>query len=309
MVPARQRNKQNTRVEAMTQEAQILRPGEILANQYVIQRAIGSGGYAVVYEAERIEDDLPVAVKAMRRSVADMDPKAAERFTREAKVAALLDHPNIVKILDAGSTDRGVLYMVLERLYGYTLSQIIYVEPTHHEHVRQILIQVLSALAHAHDHGIVHRDIKPSNIFICEPDENADPGSEYHVKILDFGLTKSVWGNRSSFCQPLTMAGEAVGTPGYLAPEMLKDFGITTPQVDLYAVGLLGYEMLTGQVAFSGTGVQRAYAQLTQDPTPPPKAIKQLPLFKIVKNLIERDPSDRYLSAVEALDDLENLAK
>ena len=293
----------------MTHEAQILQSGQVLIHKYVVKHAMAAGGYAVVYDGERIEDDLPVAIKAMRRSVTNIDPAAAERFTREAKMAAALNHESIVSILDAGQSEDGVLFMVLERLYGYALSQIVYLEPTPHQHVRTILMQVLSALAHAHDQGIVHRDIKPSNIFICEPQDDAAADEEYHVKILDFGLGKGVWGNRATFCQPLTMAGESVGTPGYLAPEMLKDFGITTPQVDLYAVGLLGYEMLTGQEAYAGTGVQRAYAQMTQDPIPPPKATKQLPIFKVIKNLIERDPSDRYMSAIEALLDLESLGE
>jgi len=291
----------------MPRQDELLQKGEILKFKYVVNHIMAAGGYALVYEANRIEDDYPVVIKALRRGVTEIDPNANERFEREAKIAAHLIHPNIVEIFDVGVTESGVQFIVLERLYGYALSQIIYLETTPHEHVRQILMQVLSALSHAHDQGIVHRDIKPSNVYICEPEDAEAPEHEYRIKVLDFGLSKGLWGGRATFCQPLTMAGESVGTPGYLAPEMLKDLGITTPQVDLYAVGLLGYEMLTGTEAYSGTGVQRAYAQMTQDPKPPPKSVKQLPIFKVIKNLIERDPTDRYLSAVEAIYDLEHL--
>lgn len=291
----------------MPRQNELLQKGEILKFKYVVKHILAAGGYALVYAAESIEDDKAVVIKALRSGVTEMDPKANERFEREAKIAAHLSHPNIVEIFEIGVTEANVQYIVLERLFGYALSQIIYLEPTPHEHVRQILMQVLSALAHAHDKGIVHRDIKPSNIYVCEPENEEAAEHEYRIKVLDFGLSKGLWGGRATFCQPLTMAGESVGTPGYLAPEMLKDMGITTPQVDLYAVGLLGYEMLTGTEAYSGTGVQRAYAQMTQDPKPPPKSVKQLPIFKVIKNLVERDPSDRYLSAVEALYDLEHL--
>jgi len=291
----------------MPRHDELLHKGETLNNQYEVKHILAAGGYALIYDAIRLADDHPVVIKALRRGVTEMDPNANERFEREAKIAAHLNHPNIVKILDVGITESNVQYIVLERLFGYALSQAIYLEPTPHEHVRQVLMQVLSALTLAHDEGIVHRDIKPSNIYICEPEKERPPEQEYQIKILDFGLSKGLWGGRDTFCQPLTMAGESVGTPGYLAPEMLTDMGITTPQVDLYAVGLLGYEMLTGSEAYSGTGVQRANAQLTQDPKPPRKGVKQLPIFRVIKNLMERDPTDRYLSAVEAIYDLEHL--
>ncbi len=291
----------------MPRQDELLKKGEILNFEYVVKHVMAAGGYALIYDAARIENDHPVVIKALRKGVTEMDPNANERFEREAKIAAHLDHPNIVQILDVGVTESNVQFIVLERLFGYALSQVIYLEPTPHEHVRQILMQVLSALTLAHDQGIVHRDIKPSNIYICEPEDKNAADHEYRIKVLDFGLSKGLWGGRATFCQPLTMAGESVGTPGYLAPEMLSDMGITTPQVDLYAVGLLGYEMLTGTEAYSGTGVQRAYAQLTQDPKPPPKSIKQLPIFRVIKNLMERDPSDRYISAVETIYDLEHL--
>lgn len=293
----------------MPQKDELLVIGEILKDEFVVNRLMATGGYAIVYDAERLDNAAPVVVKALRLGATEMDPQAVERFHREAKIAAHLSHPNIVKILDYGQTVDEVLFIVLERLDGYPLSQIIYQERTPHEHVRRILMQVLSAIAHAHGRGIVHRDIKPSNVYVCELETKGAADNEYRVKVLDFGLSKGFWGNRDTFCRPLTMAGEVVGTPGYLAPEMLHDMALATPQVDLYAVGLLGYEMLTGTEAYTGTGIERAKAQLTQDPKPPPEDIEQLPIFRIIKHLIERDPTDRYLSAAEALQDLEELGR
>jgi serine/threonine-protein kinase len=285
-----------------------LRNGQVVAGRYAVGNVLDRGGYAVVYEATSQADGAPVVVKALRAGVLEIDPAAVERFKRESKLASELHHPNIVEILDWGQTDDGVLYTVMERLYGYALNQVIYQKPAPAEEVRKILSQVLAALSVAHDLGVVHRDIKPSNIFLCEPEEDWGPEEEYRVKVLDFGLSKGVWGNRATFCTPLTADGQSVGTPGYLAPEMLHDLGITTPQVDLYAVGLLGYELLTAEPAFEGTGIAAAYNQLTQDPKPPPPQVRRLPLFRIIKQLIERDPVDRYLSAVDAISDLETLA-
>lgn len=279
----------------------------VIADRYRIGTVLDTGGYALVYEGERIQDGVEVVIKVLRRQVLEVDPAAKERFLREAKLASELRHPHIAAVLDWGETDSGILYTVMERLYGHPLSQVMYTKPAPPEDVRRILVQVLEALAAAHDQGIVHRDIKPSNVFLCVPEEDWPEGEEYRVKLLDFGLSKGMWANRSSFCRPLTAAGQQVGTPGYLAPEMLREGAVVTPQSDLYSVGLLGYELLTAEPAFEGSGMAAAFNQLTQDPKPPPPSIRRLPLFRIIKHLIERDPVDRYLSAVEAIHDLESL--
>lgn len=285
----------------------LLTRGDVVAERYRVGWVLDTGGYALVYEGVRIEDGTEVVIKALRRQVLKIDPAARERFQREAKMASELRHPHIAAVLDWGETESGILFTVMERLYGHALSQVMYTKPAPPDDVRRILIQVLDALSAAHDQGIVHRDIKPSNVFLCAPEEDWPTGEEYRVKILDFGLSKGLWGNRTTFCKPLTEAGQRVGTPGYFAPEMLKDMSVVTPQSDLYAVGLLGYELLTAEPAFEGTGMTAAYNQLTQEPKPPSPAVRRLPLFRIIKHLIERDPLDRYLSAVEAMHDLEAL--
>ncbi|MDY0003639.1 MAG: serine/threonine-protein kinase [Polyangia bacterium] len=285
----------------------LLSHGELVAGCYKVGWVLDTGGYALVYEGVRVEDGAEVVIKALRRRVLDIDPAAVERFKREAKMAMELRHPRIVAVLDWGETDSGILYIVMERLYGQALSQLMYTSPAKPEEVRRILTHVLEALCAAHDQGIVHRDIKPSNVFLCAPQDDWSPGETFRVKVLDFGLSKGLWGNRATFCAPLTAAGQRVGTPGYLAPEMLLEMGVVTPQSDLYAVGLLGYELLTAEPAFEGKGLEAAKNQLTKEPKPAPPAVRRLPIFRIIKNLIERDPADRYMSAVEALHDLESL--
>lgn len=285
----------------------LLAHGEVIAGRYRVGWVLDTGGYALVYEGVRLEDGAEVVVKALRRQVLEIDPAAVERFRREAKLAAELRHPHIVAVLDYGQTDAGIFYLVMERLHGQALSQVMYTKPASPEEVARILLQVLEALAAAHDQGIVHRDIKPSNVFLCAPEEGWPADEKFRVKVLDFGLSKGLWGNRSTFCDPLTAAGQQVGTPGYLAPEMLHEMGVVTPQSDLYAVGLLGYELLTAEPAFEGTGLTAAYNQLTQEPKPAPPAVRRMPIFRVIRNLIARDPADRYLSAVDAIHDLEGL--
>jgi serine/threonine-protein kinase len=287
---------------------ELLKPGQILAKTYRVEHYLASGGYAVVYVGTRLSDQVSIVIKALRSEAAQSDPAAVERFIREAAIAAHLQHPNIVRILDFGNTRDNVLYIILERLYGEPLSNLMYQGPMPLDFVQKVLMQVLRALVSAHDQGIVHRDIKPSNIFICNFTEGKDLG-DHDVKILDFGFVK-VTREDHPFSRRLTMVGQQVGTPGYMAPELLSDANSgATPQVDLYAVGVLGYEMITGAAAFQGRGAQRALAQLSTDPEPPPEHIRNLPIYKVIKRLMERNPSRRYAVAAEALRDIEENAR
>ncbi len=279
--------------------------GEIIADRFRIKGALSWGAYALIYEAERLEDGSEVALKVLRATAEESDPAATDRFLREAEAAKRLSHPNVVQVLDWGRTASGIWYIAMERLFGHPLQDVMYRVPVPPEHVRQILHQILAALAVAHDQGLVHRDLKPANVFLCEPE--ADSDEEYRVKLLDFGFLKGLWGD-TAMTEQLTNDTDQVGTPGYMAPEMLTGEGMMSPQVDLYAVGLIGWEMLAAEKAFKGEGMKRLYAQLTSDPVPSDLAILDLPVFDIIAKLIARDRADRYHSAVEALHDLEQLA-
>ncbi|OIP44575.1 MAG: hypothetical protein AUK47_00725 [Deltaproteobacteria bacterium CG2_30_63_29] len=292
-------------------KAPLLKQGQILANTIRVDSPVGAGGFALIYTGFRLDDQAAVIIKALRADAEDVDPVAVKRFIREAAVAAQLEHPNIVRTLSFGQTRDNVLYIVLERLNGQTLANAMFEEPVEPELVHELLRQMLSALSYAHSHGIVHRDIKPSNLFVCAPGHRGSTGEleEDTVKLLDFGFVKVLkmqekpGAQRSGFYEPLTKVGQAVGTPGYMAPEVLRGQE-ATHLVDLYAVGVLAYELLTGKAAFDGVGLERAMNQMSSKPTPPPLELAKLPLFAIVWKLIEANPKKRYQSAADALADL-----
>lgn len=285
--------------------------GQVLAGRYQVDGLIAAGGFAVVYHGQRVSDHTPVAIKALHINVTDSDPAAIDRFVREAAIAAHLQHPNLVRILDFGKTRDDVLYMVMEHLYGEPLFVHLFKEPITPGRVHHVLRQLLDALVFAHGSGLVHRDLKPSNVFLCKVMGKDGAADNVWVKILDFGMAKGVRKSGkigSAMKVTLTLSGDRVGTPGYMAPEMFKEGATPTPLVDLYVVGLLGYEMITGTKAFRGEGMQRAVAQLESNPTRPPDPIASHPLYAVVDRLIQRELADRYQSAEEALFDLSNLA-
>ncbi len=287
-----------------------INPGQVLAGRYQVDGLIATGGFAVVYHGQRVEDHTPVAIKALHINVTDSDPAAVDRFVREAAIAAHLQHPNLVRILDFGKTRDNVLYMVMEHLHGEPLFVHLYDEPMTSKRVYHLLSQMLDALVFAHGQGLIHRDLKPSNIFLCKVVGSGEADDGLWVKILDFGMAKGVSKSGhigQAMKVTLTLSGDRVGTPGYMAPEMFKEGAAPTPLVDLYVVGLLGYEMLTGEKAYPGEGMERAVAQLESDPPAPAGFIAGHPLYAVVKRLIQRKPEDRYQSADEALRDLRKL--
>lgn len=292
----------------MKEQRTALKPGQILAETYRVDSPLDSGGNAEIYLATRLQDGLPVAIKALRIDVEQNDPAAPDRFVREAALAAHLRHPNLVRIFDFGRSRETVLYMVMERLVGRTLSSILYGAPLEPTRVLHILCQLLDALVVAHGQGAVHRDLKPSNVFLC-PVQASQPGDpEDWVKILDFGFAKGLSTKLGKeMRRTLTLDGSIVCTPGYVAPELLSGKGRLTPLVDLYAVGIMGHEMLTGEPAFPGEGIERATLQLARDPPEPPGFISQSPMYQTIRHLMTRDPAARTQSASLALRELQSL--
>ncbi|MFH2005613.1 MAG: serine/threonine-protein kinase [bacterium] len=294
----------------MSTPAGPLELGQVLAGRYQVDGLIAAGGFAVVYHGTQLAQERPVAIKALHVNVTASDPAAIERFVREAAIAAHLQHPNLVQILDFGKTRDDVLYMVMEQLHGEPLHVMLYEEPMSPRRVHHLLRQILDALTFAHGQGLIHRDLKPSNVFLCKVFTSTDVDRREWVKILDFGMAKGIRkaGNIGQMMKvTLTLSGDRVGTPGYMAPEMMKDGALVTPLVDLYVAGLLGYEMLVGQKAFAGTGMARAVAQLDGDPPEPAGFIGGHPLYGIIRQLIARDPGQRFQSAEEALTALDAL--
>ncbi len=279
--------------------------GELIAERYEIIGPLAEGGFAKLYRAtDHQADGAEVVIKTLLRGAQDEDAAIHERFVREAQVAQLLRHPNTVRVHDFGRDQEGRFYLVMERLRGVTLDQVIASGPQPPARVEKILREILGALEEAHTLGVVHRDLKPTNIFICR---EAAEGSGY-VKVIDFGLAKVLTYASGLSANTLTADGILVGTPGYLAPEVAQGQEVSA-QADLYVAGLIAHELLTGQSAYSGTPLQKARAQGSRNPPEPGRDIAQTPLYGVVRKLMVRDPERRYTSAREALVDLEDLAE
>jgi serine/threonine-protein kinase len=211
--------------------------GTTIAGRYLIEDMLGEGGMATVYRARHKLVDRPCAVKVMNPGLAT-DPKVRERFRREARSAQSLAHPNVIEIFDQGELPDGTPYIVMELLEGQTLAAVVEKGAIPPPRAVPLMIQISRGIARAHDLGVVHRDLKPENIFVCRRLDGSDL-----VKILDFGIARSRSDSR------LTNAGELFGTPQYLAPERITG-GETGPSVDLYALGVIFFEMATGKLPF-----------------------------------------------------------
>ena len=257
--------------------------GTTIAGRYVIEDVIGEGGMATVYRARHQLVDRPCAVKVMNPALA-MDQKVRERFRREAKSAQSLAHPNVIEIFDQGETENGTPYIVMELLSGRTLAELTDKGPIPMPVALPIMIQMSRAIARAHDLGVVHRDLKPENIFITRRVDGTDL-----VKVLDFGIARSRGDTR------LTNAGELFGTPQYLAPERITG-GDAGASVDLYACGVIFFEMATGQLPFDAKDPTSFLLKHMKEKPPPPRQVDpRVPerLDALVVQLLEKDPKLR----------------
>jgi serine/threonine-protein kinase len=269
----------------MTEASQRLQAA--LADRYRIERELGSGGMATVYLAEDLKHHRNVAIKVLREDLAASI--GAARFLREIEIAAQLQHPNILTLLDSGNAD-GFLFYVMPYVSGQSLRERLSREgelPVQ-EAVR-LLSEVVDALSHAHEHGVVHRDIKPDNVML----------SGRHALVADFGVAKAV-SDASGGGSGVTSVGLAVGTPAYMSPEQAAaDPGIDH-RSDIYSVGVMAYEMLTGRTPFVGATPQQVLAaQVTQTADPLSRYRPGLPsaLEAVIMRCLEKRPSDRWQSA------------
>jgi Tol biopolymer transport system component len=268
-----------------------------LSDRYRIQRELGEGGMATVYLAEDLRHHRPVAIKALRPELAaTLGP---ERFTQEIEIAARLQHPHILPVHDSGEAG-GLLFYVMPYVEGESLRDRLtkHGELPIHEAVR-LLVEVAEALAYAHAHGVVHRDIKPENIMV----------SGRHALIMDFGVAKAV--SEAADRNRLTATGVALGTPMYMAPEQASAEPNVDQRVDIYALGVLGYELLTGSPPFSGgTPRQILAAQVTTTPEPltARRPTVSAALGSVIMRALEKRPADRWQTADEMLARLEPLA-
>jgi serine/threonine protein kinase len=269
-------------------------------SHYRILGKLGGGGMGVVYEAEDLKLGRHVALKFIPENLAG-DAKSLERFTREARAASQLNHPNICTIHGI-EDNNGHPFIVMEKLEGESLKQHIGGQPMKVEEVLDVGVQVADALVASHNKGIVHRDIKPANIFLT-------PGGP--VKVLDFGLAKLVHNPGTEEDQSLTAVGIIPGTAVYMSPEQARSETVDA-RSDLFSFGVVLYEMSTGKKPFSGNNsLLTLDAVLHQKPTPPHDLNPKIPieLQGIIGKAMEKDRTHRYQSAAEMRSDLAQLKR
>jgi serine/threonine protein kinase len=287
--------------------------GALLAGRYQIKRLRGEGGMGRVYEAEHIEIGKRVAVKVLHPAYS-RTPDLVERFRREARAASRIEHPNVVNVTDFGTTADGSLFFVMEYIEGIELGLFIHREgPLAISHALRVTEQMCAALQAAHDAGVIHRDLKPENILLVSSPHtprtpSGDPNHEEVsaapdlVKVLDFGIAKSDEIDDSPRQgKRLTRPGVAMGTPEYMAPEQAAGHP-ADPRSDIYAVGSILYEMLTGTPPYDGANVLEILHKKANEP---PCSIKELredvpvQVQALVERTMARDPNERPQSMAD----------
>jgi serine/threonine-protein kinase len=274
--------------------------GSVLGERYKILRRIGEGGMGIVYEAMHVVIEKHVALKVLREDFSSR-PEVVERFRQEAKSASRIGHPNIVDISDFGETPDGLSYFVMEMLEGEDLANVLARERTlPPARAVAIALQCCKALGAAHAKGIVHRDMKPENIFLVRRDGEAD-----FVKIVDFGIAKmSDIETAGAPGRKLTKTGMIFGTPEYMSPEQAAGKADLDHRVDIYALGVILFEMLTGRVPFVGDTFMGVLTQHMFEPVPDMHEVNPqvqapgaLPL--VVRKALAKDPDERYRTMEE----------
>lgn len=265
--------------------------GTLVAGRYELVEKIGSGAMSVVFRAidRRLENEL-IALKLFSPNFSDPE-RFAERFRNEVQITRLLTHPNIVRTFDFGTTEQGQHYITMELVEGFTLEQFMNAQ-THHgfptEEIVRILHDVCQAIGYAHCEGVVHRDLKPANVLIA---------SDGDIKITDFGLARMF-----ELDQRMTQTGECVGTPLYMAPEQVQDHEVD-PRTDIYALGILAYQLATGELPFEQGSWFDLASKIVNDPIPP-LPLKHVPEWyaEFVQKATAKCPDERFGSAAEVVE-------
>jgi serine/threonine-protein kinase len=278
--------------------------GRVLAGQFRIDALLGQGGMGMVYRGVQLSVNRAVAIKLITGS-APNQAELVQRFRREAEATARLSHPNTVRLFDFGVTDSQELYMVMELLTGSDLSVHLQEgQPLPLTEALQITRQVLQALSEAHALGVVHRDLKPGNVFLARVH-----GGEIVAKVMDFGIAGI---EQARETQKLTMTGAVLGTPAYMSPEQAQGLPVDV-RSDLYSLGVMLFEMLTGRPPFEAdTVVSLLLAHVTK---PPPRLADMGPSFpqlaaaqSVLDHLLAKTPEQRFASAAAALEAIDALA-
>lgn len=279
-----------------------LAPGELVLGKYRVERVIGQGGMGIVVAARHTGLGELFAIKLMLNVEGAAGRQAIDRFLREARICASLKGEHVVKVQDVGELEDGRPYMVMEYLEGQDLGSIIKKRgPLTVANAAAIVLQACEALAEAHRLGIVHRDVKPPNMFMMR-----NPNGKVRLKLLDFGISKRVGAETKA----LTATGAMMGSPLYMSPEQLTDPRLVGPQTDIWAMGIVLYELLTGKVPFDGEMIFQVIQEiLNKTPALPSVHRPSLPVEvdKIIVRALRKEPSERYATIEEFARDVRQL--
>ncbi|MFO0681673.1 MAG: protein kinase [Sandaracinus sp.] len=272
--------------------------GRVIGGNYLVTQKIGAGGFGTVFRARHEVLGRDVAIKFLNSDLA-VDATNRSRFLREAKAANRIDHEHIIDITDYGETEDGMVYLVMELLEGRPLSTELGKGPISVSRAIDIATQVASALARAHELDVIHRDIKPDNIYLVDQQGRRD-----FVKLLDFGLAHMKGELR------LTATGAVFGTPEYMAPEQARGAPLTYA-ADLYALGCVIFQMLTGQLPFSGSTPDLILKHMREPPPLPSSRARGIPqdVDQLVHKLMDKDPKKRHRDAHHLVEELRRVAE
>jgi tRNA A-37 threonylcarbamoyl transferase component Bud32 len=277
--------------------------GTVLLGRYSVTRKIGQGGMGAVYEATHTLIGKRVAVKVLLDKYARREQVVA-RLEQEARLASAIGHEHIIDITDFGTTHDGRTFVVMEFLEGESLAECLAREgPLPETRILQITFQIASALGAAHAKGIVHRDVKPENVFLLRRKD------QDFIKVVDFGISKSMRASQPGEEESprLTQTGMVLGTPLYMSPEQARGDEELDHRIDIYALGVIMYELATGQVPFLGTNYLSIISQVLNDEAPRPRQVRpelSSEFEAIVLRLLEKDRDRRYQTTEDVVHDL-----
>jgi serine/threonine-protein kinase len=274
-----------------------VREGEVLAGKYRVERVLGVGGMGVVVAATHLQLEERVALKFLVKDALD-SADAVARFAREARAAVKIKSEHVARVIDVGTLENGAPYMVMEYLEGGDLAQVVQARgPLPVEEAVEYVLQACEAIAHAHVLGIVHRDLKPANLFLIRR-----PDGTNAVKVLDFGISKVMPGKGSSSDNAMTRTRAIMGSPLYMSPEQMTSTRDVDGRTDIWALGVILYELLSGQPPFSADTMPQLCGLILSGPTPSIRTIRpNIPpgLDAVLRRSLEKDPTRRYPNIAE----------
>jgi hypothetical protein len=280
----------------------LLKAGSIIGGRYVLGRLIGKGGMSTVHEATHQQLGKKVAIKLLTGGYNE-NPSTIKRFQQEAQIAGNIGHPNICAVMDFGTTDDGVPYLVMENLEGESLAAMLKRDGTVPvDDALRITLQALEALEEVHSRGVVHRDLKPGNLFITSA-----RGYGMIVKLLDFGISKVM---QSTTKTSLTQTGTTLGTPNYMSPEQIREAKVIDQRADLYSIGVILFKMLSGRAPYEGGPVTETILKIMEEPVPSlAEAAPDTPpaLVSLVLRSMQKDPAQRFQTAHEFKEEIKKI--